>query len=138
MVPTAGHPGEVALMTSPDAYPGFLGLVPDGMQMRNEVAARIGVKLLPYRPGRLAAKVPCPILFCICESDTVAPAGPTRRYAATAPRGEVKLYPEGHFEIYVGDAFERVVADQLEFLGRHVTYRMTLTPPSTGITAPVM
>ena len=118
MVKTAGNPGEVALMTSPDAYPGFLALVPDGVEMRNEVAARIGVKLLPYRPGRLAAKVPCPILFCICESDTVAPSGPTRRYAATAPRGEVKLYPEGHFDIYVGDAFERVIADQLEFLSR--------------------
>jgi dienelactone hydrolase len=118
MVPTAGHPGDVALMTSPDAYPGYLKLVPEGTELRNEVAARIGVKLLPYRPGRLAAKVPCPILFCICESDTVAPAGPTRRYAATAPQGEVKLYPEGHFEIYVGDAFERVIADQLEFLGR--------------------
>jgi dienelactone hydrolase len=107
-------------MTSPDAYPGYLALVPDGVEMRNEVAARIGVKLLPYRPGRLAAKVPCPILFCICESDTVAPSGPTRRYAATAPRGEVKLYPEGHFEIYVGDAFERVLADQLEFLERNL------------------
>lgn len=118
MVKTAGHPGEVALMTSPDAYPGYLALVPDGVDLRNEVAARIGVKLLPYRPGRLAAKVPCPILFCICESDTVAPSGPTRRYAAAAPKGEVKLYPQGHFEIYTGDAFERVIADQLEFLTR--------------------
>jgi len=120
MVQTAGRPGEVALMHAPDAYPGFLGLVPDGVELRNEVAARIGVKLLPYRPGRLAAKVPCPILFCICETDTVAPSGPTRRYAATAPRGEIKLYPEGHFEIYVGDAFERVLADQLEFLQRNL------------------
>lgn len=118
MVKTAGHPGEVALMTSPDAYPGYLALVPDGVDLRNEVAARIGVKLLPYRPGRLAAKVPCPILFCICETDTVAPSGPTRRYAAAAPKGEVKLYPQGHFEIYTGDAFERVIADQLEFLKR--------------------
>jgi dienelactone hydrolase len=118
MVPTAGNPGEVALMNAPDAYPGYLKLVPDGTELRNEVAARIGVTILPYRPGRLAAKVPCPILFCVCESDSVAPSGPTRRYAATAPRGEVKLYPEGHFEIYVGDAFERVIADQLEFLGR--------------------
>jgi dienelactone hydrolase len=118
MVKTAGPPGEVALMTSPDAYPGYLALMPDGVEVRNEVTARIGVKLLPYRPGRLAAKVTCPILFCICEHDTVAPAKPTRRYAATAPRGEVKLYPEGHFEIYVGDAFERVIADQLEFLKR--------------------
>jgi uncharacterized protein len=29
-------------------------------------------------------------------------------------------YPEGHFEIYVGDAFERVLADQLEFLERNL------------------
>jgi dienelactone hydrolase len=120
MVPAAGLPGEVALMTAPDAYPGFLGLVPDGVELRNEVAARISLKLLPYRPGRLAAKVPCPILFCVCETDTVAPSGPTRRYAVTAPRGEIKLYPQGHFEIYVGDAFERVLADQLEFLERNL------------------
>jgi pimeloyl-ACP methyl ester carboxylesterase len=120
MVQTAGRPGEVALMHAPDAYPGFLGLVPDGVEMRNEVAARIGLKLLPYRPGRLAAKVPCPILFCVCETDTVAPSGPTRRYAAAAPCGEIKLYPEGHFAIYVGDAFERVLADQLEFLERNL------------------
>jgi dienelactone hydrolase len=120
MVPTAGNPGEVALMTAPDAYPGFLKLVPDGAVLRNEVAARIGVKILPYRPGRLAAKVPCPILFCVCETDSVAPSGPTRRYAALAPHGQVKLYPEGHFEIYVGDAFERVIADQLEFLEKNL------------------
>jgi dienelactone hydrolase len=120
MVKTAGHPGEVALMSSPDAYPGYLKLVPDGAVLRNEAAARIAVKLLPYRPGRLAAKVRCPILFCICETDTVAPSGPTRKYAAAAPKGEIKLYPEGHFEIYVGDAFERVLADQLEFLSRHL------------------
>lgn len=28
--------------------------------------------------------------------------------------------PEGHFEIYVGQPFERVVADQIEFLTRNV------------------
>jgi pimeloyl-ACP methyl ester carboxylesterase len=125
MVKTVGHPGEVALMTSPDAYPGYLALMPDGAEIRNEVTARIGVKLLPYRPGRLAAKVACPILFCICENDTVAPSGPTRRYAAMAPKGEVKLYPEGHFEIYVGEAFERVTTDQLEFLSRVLPTRIT-------------
>jgi pimeloyl-ACP methyl ester carboxylesterase len=120
MVPTAGNPGEVALMNAPDAYPGFLKLVPAGTSLRNEVAARIGVKILPYRPGRLAAKVACPILFCVCETDSVAPSGPTLRYAAMAPRGEVKLYPECHFEIYVGDAFERVIADQLDFLEKNL------------------
>lgn len=120
LVPTAGRPGEVALMNAPDAYAGYLRLVPDGVEVPNEVAARIGVKILTYRPGRLAAKVPCPILFCVCETDSVAPARPTLRYAAKAPRGEVKTYPEGHFAIYVDAAFDRAVADQLEFLDRHL------------------
>lgn len=120
MVAAAGRPGEVALMTTPDTYPGYLKLVPQGQQLRNEVAARIGMKILTYRPGRLAAKVGCPILFCVCDTDSVAPPGPTLRYAAKAPRGTVKRYPEGHFDIYVGDAFERVVADQLEFLDRNL------------------
>ena len=99
MVPVVGHPGEVALMNAPDAYPGFLRLVPDGMQLVNEVAARFGMKVFTYHPGRLAAKVPCPILFCVCEADSVAPAGATFRHAAKAPRGETKLYQEGHFDI---------------------------------------
>jgi dienelactone hydrolase len=119
MIATAGQPGEVALMTAPDAYSGYLRLVPDGVEVPNEVAARIGVKVLFYRPGRRTAKITCPILFCVCETDSVAPAGPTLRHAAKAPRGEVKTYPEGHFAIYVDDAFERVVADQLAFLDRH-------------------
>jgi dienelactone hydrolase len=120
LIPTAGRPGEVALMTAPDAYDGYLKLVPEDVELPNEVAARIGMKVLTYRPGRSAAKIACPILFCVCETDSVAPAGPTLRYAAKAPRGEIKRYPEGHFAIYVDDAFERVVADQLAFLDKHL------------------
>jgi dienelactone hydrolase len=120
MVPAAGRPGEVALMTTPDAYSGYLGLMPEGATVPNEVAARFALQLLPYRPGRLAAKVACPLLFCVCTTDSVAPAGPTRRHAARAPRGEVQLYPQGHFSIYLGDAFERVVDDQIAFLDKHL------------------
>ncbi|ORB75126.1 alpha/beta hydrolase [Mycobacterium scrofulaceum] len=120
MVRTVGRPGEVALMNAPDAYPGYLRLVPEGVHVPEEVAARIALKITAYRPGRLAAKVTCPILFCVCEADSVAPAGPTLRYAAKAPRGEVKLYPEGHFAIYVDEAFDRVVEDQLAFLDKHL------------------
>jgi uncharacterized protein len=120
MVATAGMPGEIALMNTPDACAGYLKLVPEGVEVPNEVAARIGLKFITYRPGRLAARITCPILFCVCETDSVAPAGPTLRYAAKAPRGEVRTYPEGHFAIYVDDAFERVVADQLAFLDKHL------------------
>ena len=123
MVPTAGPPGSAALMTAPDAVPGYLGLVDDEARAAgfdNQVAARVVLNIVRHRPGRKAKKVRCPILFAVCETDSVAPAKATLRHARTAPRGEIRLYPAGHFDIYVGEPFERVVADQLAFLAQHV------------------
>jgi hypothetical protein len=37
-----------------------------------------------------------------------------------APRGEVLRFPVGHFEIYLGEPFERAVAAQTAFLQRHL------------------
>jgi pimeloyl-ACP methyl ester carboxylesterase len=120
MLATAGPHGSAALMTARDALDGYLALVPHGSAFRNQVAARFGLNIVRYRPGRKARDISCPILFCVCETDSVAPAGPTKRYAKRAPKGEVRLYQAGHFDIYVGDDFEQVVADQLEFLHRHL------------------
>ncbi len=123
MVPTAGRPGELALMNAPDAYPGYLALAADGESVRNEVAARFGLDIIRYFPGRRAARITCPVLFCVCDGDSVAPAKATLRHAARAPRGEVQRYAEGHFDIYLGEPFERVVRDQLAFLDRTVPLR---------------
>ncbi len=117
---TAGKPGSSAIMTAPDAEPGYLRLVPDGAPFVNKIAGRLVFHVMQERPGRKAKKIESPILFCICDPDSVAPAGPTHKYAAQAPRGEVKIYKDGHFGIYVGEGFERSVADQLDFLTRHV------------------
>ncbi|MGH2973858.1 MAG: alpha/beta hydrolase [Solirubrobacterales bacterium] len=120
LIPLVGPPGSAALMTSPDSEPGYRALIPPGVQFKNGVAARIINHVGPYRPGRSARKVTAPILFCICEKDAVAPAETAVRYAATAPRGEVKRYPVGHFDIYLGEPFEDAVRDQTEFLARHL------------------
>ncbi|MGW3815339.1 alpha/beta hydrolase [Streptomyces sp. NPDC005046] len=120
MVPTYGPPGSTALMTAPDCEPGALALLPEGNHTPKDVAARFGLQIIRHFPGRQARNVRCPILFAICEKDTVAPAKQTQKYAARAPRGEVRLYSAGHFDIYVGDWFERNVRDQLAFLARHV------------------
>ncbi len=121
MVNTAGRPGTTALMTSPDSYDGYLALAPDADEtFHNRVAARVALQIVRHRPGRRAKNVRCPILFVVCETDSVAPATATLRYARTAPHGEIKTYDAGHFEIYLGEAFERVVGDQIEFLTRTV------------------
>ena len=130
LLPVVGPPGSTAVMTAPDALPAMLAMVPNGVPWRNEVAARVALEVLTYRPGRTAARVQCPVLFGICEADTVTPADTTLRYANTAPRAEVRLYPEGHFDIYLGDAFERTVSDQIDFLHRHVPVNSTSPAPT--------
>jgi len=114
-VALAGPPGSTALMSAPDADDGYTRLGgahgPEGT-----VAARIGIHLAFYRPGRAAARVHCPMLICVCEHDTLAPASAARRAGARAPHADVYNYPIRHFDIYFDEAFEHAVADQVEFL----------------------
>jgi dienelactone hydrolase len=119
-LPLAGAPGTLALMNAHDALPGYLGLVPPGLDFVNEAAARVVPTLSMYRPGKAVKKITMPILFCVSNHDTVTPPQQTIDFARTAPYGEIKTYEAGHFAFYVGDAFEEIVADQLEFLTRHV------------------
>jgi uncharacterized protein len=115
-----GPPGSAALMAAPDSEPGYRALIPPELQFDDRVAARIAARIPFYRPGRRAAEVRAPILFCVCDNDTIAPADAALRYAAQPPHAEVKRYPTGHFDIYRGEWFERAVADQTEFLVAHL------------------
>lgn len=119
-LPAVADPGSPGVMTTHDAKPGMTALVPDDTVWENRVTARIGLRVPLYRPGTKAKHVQCPALWCITDQDTLCPADNTAKWAAQAPRGEVKRYPIGHFDIYVGDSFERAVTDQIEFLRRHL------------------
>jgi fermentation-respiration switch protein FrsA (DUF1100 family) len=118
-VPAVGPPGTLAVMSTDDAEPGIRAITPPDSPWQNRVAARIAVAP-PYRPGRAAGKLTCPALFCVTDRDSLAPAERTVALVSNAPRGEIKRYPVGHFDIYVGEAFEQAVADQTEFLVRHL------------------
>lgn len=120
MVPIAALPGRPALMNAHDALPGYQALMPKGMRFVNHVAARVIPEIISYRPGRRAAKVRLPILFCVSRTDTVTPPERTIAMAARAPRGETKVYDCGHFDFYLGNHFEEAVTDQTEFLRRHL------------------
>lgn len=118
MVPLVGAPGTIGAMTSPDAEPGYRAIA--GPSWRNEMTARIFLRAGAYRPGLQAGRLPCPILVQIADHDAVAPvkAAQDAAWRATG-RAEVRTYPIGHFDIYVGEPFERAIADQLHFLRRH-------------------
>jgi fermentation-respiration switch protein FrsA (DUF1100 family) len=119
-MPSVGPSGTFAVMTSPDAEPGFASITPSPTEWENRVAARIALRVGLYRPGRAAAKLECPALFCVCDHDVVTPAAATIKYAARARQGQVIRYPVGHFDIYTGEAWEQAVSDQTEFLRRHL------------------
>lgn len=124
MLAVVGAPGTLAAMSTPDAQPGYEAIT--GPTWRNEVPARFGLTAGLYRPGREAARLPCPILVQIADRDATAPvrAAQDAAWLATG-RAEVRTYPIGHFDIYRGEPFERAVRDQLHFLRRHLGTRAT-------------
>lgn len=115
LLPAVGHPGALAAMTQPDAYTGFTVLVPPDSLWRNEFAARLMLRFPFYRPGRLTPRLAMPLLMCVCDDDTVTPPASSVAAARRAPRGELRRYPYGHFDIYRDPAAK---ADQVAFLHR--------------------
>jgi len=121
-LPAVGSPREAAFINAPGAEAGWRHVVETGedSRWRNRVSARwlLG---RPFRPARLAPKLHCPWLVCVGESDRVARPGPAIAAARRAPQGELRTYPGvDHFDIYDGPEHETVVADQLDFLRRHL------------------
>ncbi len=117
LVPATGNPGEFGALTAPEAMPGFQGIVGPDSKWRNAFAARLALRLAFYRPGRKASRLHMPVLVCVCEKDATTPVAPAVRAAQRAPRGEIRHYPYGHFDIYHDP---QVKADQVAFLQRTV------------------
>jgi pimeloyl-ACP methyl ester carboxylesterase len=122
-IPSVGPPGSTAVMTAPEAEPGFRAIDPPGSTWENRVAARVGLYVVAYRPYSKLSKLRCPVLVVAAEDDATTPPGPAVRAARRSPNAELIRYPIGHFAIYVEPQFERTVADQTEFLVRNLIGR---------------
>ena len=89
LIPAAGKPGELAMMSAPDVLPGFKAITPPDSAWVNLVAARAGLKIGLYRPGAHADKITCPLLICVCDKDSLVDADAAEKVAHDAPQGEV-------------------------------------------------
>jgi uncharacterized protein len=121
-LPVLGQPDEVAFINAPGGAVGWRHVVAIGedSRWRDRVSSRwlLG---RPYRPARYARKLHCPWLACVGECDQVAKPGPAIAAANRAPLGELRTYAGvDHFDIYDGPQHERLLADQLAFLRRHL------------------
>lgn len=125
----AGPPGSVAVLTSPGAEDLCLSIA--GPTWRNEVCARTVLGVALNRPITFARRIACPLLVQIGEYDSVAPPSAARATALkTRPHCELRAYPIGHFDFYVGEWQQRALDDQLDFLRRHLRPRARPTEPS--------
>ncbi len=118
-VPAGGPRGSRAVLAAPGTLAEFAAVTPPGSTWRNELCAR-AVLAPPYRLAREAGRIRYPILYCIAKDDLINPPALGIQAAEGAPRGELRLYPGGHFAPLVGETFEMTVTDQIEFLDRHL------------------
>lgn len=121
-IAVVSRPGETAAMTQPGSYDGYLALYEDPASFRNEFCARAALTVGAYSPLRYAPRVRCPLLVLTCDDDRVTPPVPARRMAERAPLGTSIEYGPGwgHFDIYLGEPFERTIVDQIAFLREHL------------------
>ena len=78
LVPLAGEPGTVAMLTTPDSLDGDRALNPANSypDWQQAIAARSALRLGFYRPGRDASRVACPLLVVVCEHHQNPHSGP--------------------------------------------------------------
>jgi uncharacterized protein len=124
LVPLAGVPGSVAVLTTPDAVDADRALNPNNRypSWDQTVAARSTLPLGRYRPARDIANVSCPLLIVVCNDDQSALADPALRAQKNAPNSELARMPGGHYEPFL-EGHEHAVAVQVDFLHRHLTRR---------------
>lgn len=121
LVPLAGEPGSVAMLTTPDSADGDRALNPGNRypEWQQAVAARSVLGIALYRPGRDAPRVRCPLLVLVCDQDLTALSEPAVRAAGRAPRAELIRFPGGHYAPFL-DQHEPAVRAELAFLYRHL------------------
>lgn len=113
------EPG-LALLPSPDSHAGYLALVPGDAPPPDPVPARVFLEVLRYHPGRQARRVAVPTLLVAAGNDAICPIGATRRVAARIASARLETFPGGHFDVYRGSTFERVVELESSFLARQL------------------
>jgi uncharacterized protein len=120
LVPIVGEPGQTALFTGPEVKTALEAKDVEGSLWRNQFAPRFVFALSRYAPGKLVERLGMPLLVCVAHRDRETPAEFAARFVERAPRGELRRYPASHFEMYHGEVFQRVLADQVEFLRTHL------------------
>ncbi|MFB6143283.1 MAG: hypothetical protein ABEJ30_08095 [Halorientalis sp.] len=121
-VPIAADPDEFGVLNTHDAKSGYRSLIPEGQEddWDNECAGRILGTVGLYRPVTAARDVDCPVFVGEATEDSIIPSGSVETLVRRLADVEHEQYPIGHFDPYTGEWFDEVVADERDFLERHL------------------
>lgn len=118
-IPIVGKPGSFAMIVASGAFEGYAKIASPGFI--NEVCVRTLLMTGGFNPIDYAEDVQCPVLLQICEKDNFISMNSALKTAKILGEyAEVKQYPFGHFDIHLGDNFEKSVRDQIEFFKKHL------------------
>ena len=117
LVPVVAEPGHVAVFTEPEAKKAFDALGGEAVGWRNELAPRFILSLPRYRKGT-AERLHMPVLMCLVDHDLQASSSYAAHIASLMPSVEIRHYPVGHFDVYLGSLRDEITATQAAFLER--------------------
>jgi pimeloyl-ACP methyl ester carboxylesterase len=118
MVPITASPGELCLLASPDAYPGFRAMVP--RDFNYDIPARVALLLWTYRPGLMLRRFSRSTLVLPSKIDKINPPGPIIRRSRDCKFATIIELDCEHMEIATEPHRSQIVRSTLDFLGRCV------------------
>lgn len=116
----AGQPGEIALMTAPDAEASYRMMIDEPSPWENKIAAKLAFSMPSFRPIRDAHKIKAPLLMVVCDRDEICPGARAAAAAKRAPKGSAVHFDTTHFGIYFDPWFEPAVSAMIQFLDENL------------------
>ncbi|MEU8698230.1 alpha/beta hydrolase [Streptomyces sp. NPDC048680] len=137
LVPLAGRPGTVAMLTTPDSVDSDRVLNPRNRypEWQQVIAARSVFGITLYRPGRDAPRIRVPLLVLVCDQDRTALSEPAVRAAGRASGAELVRFPGGHYAPFL-DEHEPALRAELSFLHRHLLDPVPAGEPAAADASP--
>jgi pimeloyl-ACP methyl ester carboxylesterase len=122
-IPIIGEPGTLAVVTAPGALAGWNGMLSPGLPpetLDNRIAAANAMSIVRTTATRQVRHVSAPLLVCLGDKENMINSRYAERAAVDAPRGEVRHFAAGHFDIYQPPVVEEVLTEQTTFLRKHL------------------
>lgn len=115
--------GEACALPTADTHAFFMGPIRErATTWRNEVTLRSVEMFVDYEPGAYIARIaPTPLLMVVAAKDHLTVADLTlAAYEEAREPKKLLVLPDGHFDAYVGAAFAKSSATQLDWFKEHL------------------